>query len=60
MESANNHFFRLIMAIIMVSIITIYITVAVIMTMAIVVIKKFMHFMCIATKTMTRLLKKFK
>ena len=44
----------------MVSIITIYTNAAVIMTMAIVVINKFMHFMRIATKTMTKFLKKFK
>ena len=44
----------------MVSIITIYTNAAVIMTMAIVVIKKFMHFMSIATKTMIKFLKKFK
>ena len=44
----------------MVSIITIYTNAAVIMTMAIVVIKKFTHCMSIATKTMTEFLKKFK
>ena len=46
------------MALIMVSIITIYINAAVIMTMAIVVIKKFTHCMSIATKTMTKFSKK--
>ena len=60
MQSANNHFSRLTMAIIMVSIITICTNTAVIMTMTIVVIKKFTHYMNIATKTMTKFLKKFK
>ena len=44
----------------MFSIITIYTNTAVIMTMAIVVIKKFTHYMSIATKTMTKFLKSFK
>ena len=44
----------------MVSIITIYTNAAVIITMAIVVIKKFSHCMSIATKTMKKFLKKFK
>ena len=44
----------------MVSIITIYTNAAVIMTMAIVAIKKFTHCMSIVTKTMTKFLKKFK
>ena len=48
------------MAVIMVSIITIYTNSAVIMTTTIVVIKKFTHCMSIATKTMTKFLKKFK
>ena len=60
MYPANNHFFRLTMAKIMVSTITTYINAAVIMTMAIVVIKKFTNCMSIATKTMTKFLKKFK
>ena len=46
--------------IIMVSIITIHTNAAVIMTMAIVVIKKYTHCMSIATKNMTKFLKKFK
>ena len=46
------------MAIIMFSIITIYTNAAVIMTIVIVVIKKFTHYMSIATKTMTKFLKK--
>ena len=44
----------------MFSIRTIYKNAAVIMTMAIVVIKKFTHYMSIATKTMTKFLKSFK
>ena len=44
----------------MFSIITIYTNAAVIMTTAIVVIKKFMHYMSIATKTITKFLKSFK
>ena len=60
MQSANNHFFRLRMAIIMVSIIAIYANAVVIMTIAIVVIKKSTHYMSIATKTMSKFLKKFK
>ena len=44
----------------MVSIITIYTNAAVIMTMAIVAIKNFTHCMSIATKIMTKFLKKFK
>ena len=44
----------------MFSIITIYTYAAVIMTMAIAVIKKFMHYMSIATKTMTKFLKSLK
>ena len=40
----------------MFSIITIYTNAAVIMTTAIVVIKKFTHYMSIATKTMTKFL----
>ena len=44
----------------MVSIINIYTNAAVIMTMTIVVIKKFMHFMSIATKTMTKFPKSLK
>ena len=44
----------------MVSIITIYTNAAVIMTMAIVAIKKFTHCMSIATKTMTTFLKNLK
>ena len=44
----------------MFSIITVYTNAAVIMTMAIVVIKKFMHYMSIATKTMTKFLKSLK
>ena len=44
----------------MVSIINIYTNAAVIMTMTTVVIKKFMHFMSIATKTMTKFLKSLK
>ena len=44
----------------MFSIITIYTNTAVIMTMAIVVIKKFTHYMSIATKTMTKFLKSLK
>ena len=43
----------------MVSIINIYTNTAVIMTMAIIVIKKFTHYMSIATKTMTKFLKSF-
>ena len=43
----------------MVSIIYIYTNTAVIMTMAIIVIKKFTHYMSIATKTMTKFLKSF-
>ena len=49
----QSFFFRLTMAIIMFSIITIYTNAAVIMTTAIVVIKKFTNYMSIATKTMT-------
>ena len=41
----------------MFSIITMYTNAAVIMTMANVVIKTFMHYMSIATKTMTKFLK---
>ena len=41
----------------MVSIINIYTNAAVIMTMTIVVIKRFTHYMSIATKTMTKFLK---
>ena len=48
------------MAIIMVSILTIYTNAAVIMIMAIAFINKFTHCMSIATKTMTNFLKKFK
>ena len=44
----------------MVLIITIYTNAAAIMTMAIVVIKKFTHCMSIVTKTMTKFLKNFK
>ena len=44
----------------MVSIITIYKNAAMIMTMAIVVIKKFTHYMSIATKTMIKFLKSLK
>ena len=44
----------------MFSIITIYTNAAVIMTMAIVVIKKFTYYMSIATKTMIKFLKSFK
>ena len=44
----------------MVSIIAIYTNAAVIMTMTIAVIKKCPHYMSIATKTMTKFLKKFK
>ena len=44
----------------MFSTITIYTNAAVIMTMAIVVIKKFTHYMSIATKTMTEFLKSLK
>ena len=44
----------------MFSIITIYKNAAVIMTMAIVVIKKFTHYMSIASKTMTKFLKSLK
>ena len=44
----------------MVPIITIYTNAAVIMTIAIVVIKKFSHCMSIATKIMKKFLKKFK
>ena len=44
----------------MFSIITIYTNAAVIMTTAIVVIKKFTHYMSIATKTMTKFLKSLK
>ena len=44
----------------MVSIINIYTNAAVIMTMAVVVIEKFTHYMSIATKTMTKFLKSFK
>ena len=44
----------------MFSIITIYTNAAVIMTMAIVAIKKFTHYMSIATKTMTTFLKSLK
>ena len=44
----------------MFSIITIYTNAAVIMTMAIAVIKKFTHYMSIATKTMTKFLKSLK
>ena len=44
----------------MVSITTIYTNAAVIMTMTIAVIKKFTHYMSIATKTMTKFFKKFK
>ena len=39
---------------------TIYPNAAVIMTMAIVVIKKFTHYMSVATKTMIKFLKSFK
>ena len=61
MQSANNHFFfGKTVAIIMVSIIAIYTNAAVIMTMAIVAIKKFTHYMSIATKTMTKFPKKFR
>ena len=60
MEYANTQFFRLTVANIMVSIITIYTNAAVIMTMAIVVIKNFTHYMSIATKTMTKFLKSLK
>ena len=60
MQSANNHFFGLTWAIIMFWIITIYTNAAVIMTMAIVVIKKFTHYISIATKTMTKFPKSFK
>ena len=48
----QSFFSRLRMAMIMVSIITIYTNAAVIMAMAIVVIKKITHCMSIATKTM--------
>ena len=44
----------------MFSIITIYTNAAVIMTTTIVVIKKFKHYMSIATKTMTKFLKSLK
>ena len=44
----------------MFSIITIYTNAAVIVTMAIVVIKIFTHYMSIATKTMTEFLKSLK
>ena len=44
----------------MFSILTNYTNAAVIMTMAIAVIKKFMHCMSIATKTMTKFLKSLK
>ena len=44
----------------MASITTIYTNAAVIMTMAIVVIKIFAHYMSIVTKTMTKFLKSFK
>ena len=44
----------------MVSIITIYTNAALIMAMTIVVINKFTHYMSIATKTITKFLKKFK
>ena len=44
----------------MVSIITNYTNAAVIMTITIVVIKKFTHYMSIATKTITKFLKSFK
>ena len=44
----------------MVSIIIIYASAAEIMTLAIVVIKKFTHCMSVATKTITKFLKKFK
>ena len=44
----------------MVSIITIYTKATVIMTMAIVVIKTFMLYVSIATKTMIKFLKSFK
>ena len=44
----------------MVSIITIYTNAAVIMAMAIVVIKKFTHYMSIATKAMIKFLKSLK
>ena len=44
----------------MFSIITIYTNAAVIMTMAIAVIKKFTHYMSIATKTMTKVQKTLK
>ena len=48
------------MAIVMVSIITVYTNAAVIMTMAIVVIKIFTHYMSIGTKTMTKFVKSLK
>ena len=44
----------------MFSIITVFTNAAVIMTMAIVVIKKFTHYMSIATKTMAKFLKSLK
>ena len=44
----------------MVSVINVYTNAAVIMTMAIVVIKNFMHYMSIATKTMIKFLKSLK
>ena len=44
----------------MVSIISIYTNATVIMTMNIVLLKKFTHYMSIATKTITKFLKKFK
>ena len=44
----------------MVSVINVYTNAAVIMTMAIVVIKKFMHYMSIATKTMIKFLRSLK
>ena len=48
------------MAITMFSIITIYTNAGVIMTTAIIVNKKFTHYMSIATKTMTKFLKSLK
>ena len=56
----QSFFFRLAMAIIMVSIMTIYANAAMIMTMAIVAIKRFTHYMSITTKTMTKFLKSLK
>ena len=44
----------------MFSMITIYTNAAVIMTIAIVIIYKFKHYMSIATKTMTKFLKSLK